>query len=65
MQNPLNWLKEYFQGVVSETRKVVWPGLPTLSRHLSSVIAGLVIFTAFVAGVDYVFIHALSFLVTK
>ena len=65
MKNPGVWLAEYFKGVVAETRKVVWPGLPTLVQHLASVVAGLVVFTAFVGGVDYIFIHALALLVSK
>ncbi|MEI6477986.1 MAG: preprotein translocase subunit SecE [bacterium] len=65
MKKALAWLTTYFRGVQAELRKVVWPTFPVLLQHFVSVVVGLVVFTAFVAGVDYVFIHGLGFIVNK
>lgn len=53
----------YFSGVASELRKVTWPTFPVLVRYFLSVVIGLVIATAFIWAVDFVFIKALSLLI--
>jgi preprotein translocase SecE subunit len=59
----LTGITDYFKGVRSEAKKIVWPTFPTLVQHFISVIVGLALFTAFVAGVDYVFIQGLALLI--
>ncbi|MBU6389382.1 preprotein translocase subunit SecE [Patescibacteria group bacterium] len=63
--NPLKGLVSYFQGVQAEMRKVVWPTFPVLVQHFFSVLIGMVLATAFVGVVDYLFIHALAYIITK
>lgn len=58
-------ITDYFKGVVAEMRKVVWPGLPLVGQHFLSVVLGLAFFTVFVGAIDYVFIKALAFFLTK
>jgi len=62
---PLNAISLYFQGVVSEVRKVTWPSFPTLVRYLLSVVLGLALATVFIGTVDYLFYHLLTFFITK
>ena len=61
----LNSITGYFQGVLSELRKVTWPTLPTLGKHFLSVVLGLVLATEFIWGVDYVFVHLLTLIINK
>jgi preprotein translocase SecE subunit len=62
--NPLRSLISYFQGVQTELRKVVWPTVPVLANHFFSVIIGITLATIFVGAVDYVFIHAVAYVIT-
>ena len=61
--NPLKALTSYLQGVQAELRKVVWPTRATLISHFSSVVIGLLLATIFIGGIDYLFIHALGYLI--
>lgn len=63
--NPLPLITTYFRGVQTEMRKVIWPTFPELVQHLLSVMLGIVLFTAIVGAVDYSFIKALGFFLTK
>jgi len=62
---PLNALTSYFQGVVAEMRKVVWPTGPVLLRYFLSVVIGLALATAFIWAVDYMFVHLLTLIINK
>jgi len=53
----------YFQGVAVELKKVTWPTFPVLLRYFLSVIVGVVVATAVVGGLDYVFIKLLGFII--
>jgi preprotein translocase SecE subunit len=61
--NPLRSLISYFQGVQTELRKVVWPTMPVLINHFFSVVIGIAIATVLVGAVDYVFIHAVAYVI--
>ena len=61
--NPLRSLLAYFQGVQTELRKVVWPTMPVLINHFFSVVIGIAIATVLVGAVDYVFIHAVAYVI--
>lgn len=63
MSNPLNATVSYFQGVVTEMRKVVWPKFPVVMRYFFSVVFGVAVGTAFIWAVDYVFIKALGYVI--
>ncbi len=52
--NPIGAVREYFVGVVAEVRRVVWPTGRQLLNYFVSVVAGLALATALIAGVDYV-----------
>lgn len=60
---PFRSLTNYFQGVVAEMRKVVWPTLPTVVRYFSSVVVGVALATVFIGAIDYVFIHSLGLII--
>lgn len=53
----------YLQGVVTELRKVNWPTSATVTRHFMSVVIGVALATAIIAGMDYVFINLLGTLI--
>ena len=59
----LNSLVSYFQGVLTELRKVSWPSTPQLLQYFLSVVLGLLIATVFIGAIDYVFIHALGLII--
>ena len=63
--NPLKSSVSYFQGVQAEMRKVVWPTFPVLLQHFFSVLIGIALATAFVGIVDFLFLHALAYILTK
>lgn len=54
--NLIQSIGNYFRGVYSETKKVSWPTFPQMLKYVLSVILGLLLATAFVGGVDYLFI---------
>jgi preprotein translocase SecE subunit len=56
-------LIRYFQGVITELRKVSWPTLPQVVRHLISVVIGVAVAVVFVGVVDFVFIKGLSLVI--
>ena len=60
---PLVAIATYFRGVAAETRKVVWPTMPTMARHFVSVVLGVVLATAFIAACDYLFIRGLALII--
>ena len=51
----LGRIGNFFREVVSELRKVIWPTRKELLTYTSVVIAFVVIMTAIVVGLDYVF----------
>lgn len=53
----------YLQGVSGEMRKVVWPSFPAMVRYFLSVVIGIVLATAFIGLVDFLFIRALTYIV--
>lgn len=65
MTNPLTSITTYFRGVQTEMRKVIWPTFPQLVQHLLSVVLGVALFTVIVGAIDFVFIKALAFFLTK
>jgi preprotein translocase SecE subunit len=62
---PVASLTTYFRGVYAEARKVVWPSWPLLLRYFVSVVVGVALATAFIGGLDYVFLKVLSTVLTK
>lgn len=46
-------LRQYYREVVSELRKVIWPGRNELITYVIVVLVFVVFMTAFVAGLDY------------
>jgi preprotein translocase subunit SecE len=51
----------FFREVVSELRKVIWPTRKELLTYTGVVIAFVVVMTAIVAGLDYVFARGILF----
>ncbi len=47
--------RQYLREVRDEMRKVAWPGRPEVRRYSIIVIITVVVYTALVAGFDYVF----------
>ncbi|BBH65981.1 hypothetical protein ACTI_26660 [Actinoplanes sp. OR16] len=52
---PLGRVGSFFREVVSELRKVIWPTRKELLTYTSVVIVFVVVVTAIVSGLDYVF----------
>lgn len=48
-------VRQYLREVRDEMRKVAWPNRPEVKRYSLIVIATVVAYTAFVAGLDFVF----------
>ncbi len=46
-------IRQYYREVVSELRKVIWPGRNELITYVVVVLVFVVFVTAFVAGLDY------------
>jgi len=63
--NPVTALSAYLRGVSFEVQKVSWPTWPLVLRYFISLVAGIALATAFVGGLDYIFLKALSFAVNK
>lgn len=53
----------YFQGVATELRKVTWPTFPVLLRYFLSVLIGVILASAVVGGLDFIFIKLLGLLI--
>jgi preprotein translocase SecE subunit len=56
-------LTAYFQGVVTELRKVSWPTLPTVGKYFLSVVVGIALATAVIAAFDFIFIRGLGLII--
>ena len=56
-------LVSYTQSIIAELRKVSWPSVKTVGRYFLSVVIGVGLATAVIAGFDYVFIHALGLII--
>lgn len=56
--NPLVRVRRFFREVVSELRKVIYPGRRELVTYVSVVLVFVSGMIAFVAGLDYVFTKA-------
>jgi preprotein translocase SecE subunit len=57
-------LVAYFQGVVTELRKVTWPSLPTVGKYFLSVVLGIALATAVIAAFDFVFLRGLALILS-
>jgi len=47
--------RQYLREVRDEMRKVAWPGRPEVKRYSIIVIITVIVYTALVGGLDYVF----------
>ena len=56
-------LVAYFQGVVTELRKVSWPTPATVGKYFVSVILGLALATAVIAAFDFIFLRGLALII--
>lgn len=63
--NPLSAFTSYLRGVSFELQRVTWPTWPVMLRYFLSLVIGIAIATAFIGGLDYIFLKALSFAVNK
>lgn len=52
----------YFRESVDELRKVKWPTQQTTAQYSVIVLGSVVIFTAFLAGIDFVLIKAIDWI---
>lgn len=57
-------LRAYFQGILTELRKVQWPTVPVMFQHFFSVIIGVALATVIIWGMDFLFLRALSFIIS-
>jgi len=48
-------VRQYLREVRDEMRKVAWPGRPEVTRYSIVVVITVVLYTALVGGLDYVF----------
>lgn len=56
-------IKSYFQGVLSELRKVSWPPFTVVARYFVSIVTGVALAILFIGGIDYLFIRGLSLII--
>jgi len=56
-------LTTYFQGVIAELKKVTWPTPATVGRYFASVVIGLALASAVIAGFDFIFIKGLGLII--
>ena len=61
--NPFLAVRDYLAGVIAEVRRVVWPTGRQLANYFISVVVGLILATAFVAGIDYLLNRGLTFII--
>jgi preprotein translocase subunit SecE len=55
---------EYFRQIRAELRKVAWPTRPEVVRYSTVVLVALVLLTALIFGLDYLFGKGVIFLFT-
>ncbi|PIT97569.1 preprotein translocase subunit SecE [Candidatus Berkelbacteria bacterium CG10_big_fil_rev_8_21_14_0_10_41_12] len=61
----LKFLKEYFQSVIAESRKIVWPNRDVLLRDSATVVVFLVVSGLIVAAVDGFFTKLFEYALSK
>lgn len=61
----LKSIANYFIGVWTELKKVVWPSFTQMIKYFVAVVLGLALATAFVGGLDYFFVTYLLPLIIK
>jgi preprotein translocase subunit SecE len=54
-KNELVGIRQYLREVRDEMRKVAWPNRPEVKRYSIIVIITVVVYTALVGGLDYIF----------
>jgi|GEM_PF-6386642 len=54
---------QYFQGVLTELKKVSWPTPATVGKYFFSVVIGLALASALIAAFDFIFIKGLGLII--
>ena len=58
-------ITSYFQGVLTELKKVTWPSWMVVLKYFLAVVVGVALATLLVWGFDYFFIHVLLVAIIK
>ncbi|HSI20541.1 MAG TPA: preprotein translocase subunit SecE [Verrucomicrobiae bacterium] len=56
-------LISYFEGVISELRKVSWPTVPVVLKNFFAVVVGVGLATVLVGAFDFAFIKFLGLII--
>lgn len=53
----------YFQGVLTELRRVTWPTVPVVVRNVLAVGVGVAVATVLIGTLDYLFLKLLGLII--